>query len=165
MIQKITCRKSKILLLLVMSIYLQACGGTRTVKIDSTPSGASVIADGRHIGTTPMQIDAEEVFPPRWYSGNYMVKGNLALQKEGCNKVIMSVDDAVLSKGINKTLDCQQDAVITEGAKQAPVVNSNAVMTEQDVEQRLNKLKKIYDKGLISKEEYQEQRLRILNQL
>lgn len=165
MIQKITCRKSKILLLLVMSIYLQACAGARTVKVDSTPSGASVIADGRHIGTTPMQFDAEEIFPPRWYAGNYMVKGNLELQKEGCNKVIVSVNDAVLSNDINKTLDCQQDAVITEKVKQAPTKNSDAVVTEQGVEQRLNKLKTIYDKGLITKEEYQEQRLRILNQL
>ena len=133
MTQKTTYRKSKILFLLGMSVFLQACGGTRMVKIDSEPPGANVIADGKHIGTTPMQIDTEMVFPPRWYGGSYMVKGNLELQKEGCNKIDMSVNDLVLSKDINKTLDCNQGMVKNNEAKQAPVVNTDAVMTEQDI--------------------------------
>jgi len=164
MIHKISFRKGKVLFLLGVSIYLQACGGTRMVNVDSVPSGANVIADGKHIGTTPMQFSAEEVFPAHWYSGSYMVKGSLELEKEGCNKMEMSVNDFVLSKDINKTLDCKQDLVIKEGAE-APVVDSSSTKTEKDVEERLNQLKDIYEKDLITKEEYQEQRLRILNQL
>jgi len=165
MTQKTTYRKRKILFLLGMSVFLQACNETRMVKIDSAPPGANVIADGKNIGTTPMQFDAEAIFPPHWYGGSYMVKGNLQLEKEGCNKIDMSVDDRLLSKDINKTLDCKQGVVINDEAKQAPVVNPDAVMSEQDIEQRIDKLKDIYDKGLITKEEYQEQRQRILNQI
>lgn len=162
MTRKNTCR---ILFLLAISIYLQACNATRMVKIDSSPSGADIIADGKHIGITPMEINAEEVFPPRWISGSYMVKGSLELQKEGCSKAEMSVDDLVLSKDISRTLDCKQDMIIKEKSEQASTVNSSSMITEEDIEQRLNKLKNIYDKGLITKQEYQEQRLRILNQL
>ena len=144
--------------------FISACASERLVTIDSSPQGADVIADGKKIGVTPMKVIPDDVFPPRWIGGSYMVKGNLELVKQDCEPVSMEVNDNVLSKPVNKELKCTQQASV------APAVTSENASspqpkTNKNVEQRLEKLKGLHDKGLITDQEYQTQRQRILNEL
>jgi hypothetical protein len=170
-------------------LLLQGCGsGRKGITIDSVPQGADILADGKKIGNTPMQIKQDDVFPPHWYGKSYMVKGLLEIKKEGCEDVSMQVDDLVLSKDIKKNLTCKtvamQKAPVAEKpatkkpVSQKPVAKKAApaavpakvepkspAKASSDIEDRLTKLKDLRDRGVISAEEYSEQRKRILESL
>jgi len=163
-------------------LLLQGCGSSRKgITIDSDPQGADILADGKNIGKTPMHIKQDDVFPPHWYGRNYMVKGVLEIQKEGCEGVSMEVNDLVLSKDIRKSLTCepgmmQKAPVAAKPVKQkaAPAAAPAAVepkaaakdsSVDTEIENRLSKLKDLRDRGIISSKEYTEQRKRILESI
>ncbi|MFV2005382.1 MAG: PEGA domain-containing protein [Gammaproteobacteria bacterium] len=179
-------------LLLLSLLVLQGCGsGRKGITIDSEPQGAEILADGRNIGKTPLQIKQDDVFPPHWYGRSYMVKGQLEIKKEGCEDVRMEVNDLVLSKDIKKNLSCKpgvtplapvadvpvkKEAVKQKATTQTvvpaavpatvdskPAPKSSKSNTE--IENRLAKLKDLRDRGVISAKEYSEQRKRILDSL
>ncbi len=179
-------------LLLLSFLILQGCGsGRKGITIDSEPQGADILADGKNIGKTPMKIKQDDVFPPHWYGGSYVVKGQLELKKEGCEDVKMEVSDLVLSKDIKKNLSCNPEMtqlapVAKTPAKQEPASQKTtmkkaapAVVPAMDdpkpapksgkigdeIENRLSRLKDLHDRGVISTKEYAEQRNRILNSL
>lgn len=182
-------RKILIIGLLASSLLLlQGCGSRKGITIDSEPQGADILADGKKIGNTPMQIKQDDVFPPHWYGGSYMVKGLLEIKKEGCDDVSMQVNDLVLSKDIKKNLTCKQVAMqkapvaekpaekktvsqkpavqkAAPAAAPAKVESKPPAKVSSDIESRLTKLKDLRDRGVISAEEYSEQRKRILESL
>ena len=146
------------------TFYISACASDRLITIDSSPQGADVIADGKKIGVTPMRIIPDDVFPPRWIGASYMVKGNLELIKQDCEPLSMEVNDAVLSKPVNKELKCAQQGSVAPAAA-AEVGSPPEKKLNTNVEQRLEKLKGLHDKGLVTDQEYETQRQRILNEL
>ncbi len=115
-------KKMIIAVMLSLSLlFLQGCGsGKKGITIDSAPQGADILADGKKIGKTPMQISQDQYFPPRWYGTSYQVKGQLALQMEGCEPVSMEVNDLVLSKDIRKDLKCDTKMMQPSPAVHAP---------------------------------------------
>lgn len=185
-------RKLLVLVLLSVSlIFLQGCGsGRKGITIDSDPRGADILADGKNIGKTPMEIQQDDVFPPRWYGRTYMVKGQLEIQKEGCEDFNMDVNDFVLSSDINASLKCTPGMMQTETpvtpaaagtevqpaapaaksvtpaatATSSPAKKSSAAGSDE-VENRLTRLKALHDRGVISDEEYATQRKRILESI
>ena len=93
-----------------------------------------------------------------------MVKGNLELVKQDCEPLSMEVNDAVLSKPVNKELKCAQQGSVAPAAA-AEVGSPPEQKLNTNVEQRLEKLKGLHDKGLVTDQEYETQRQRILNEL
>ncbi|GBE08206.1 PEGA domain protein [bacterium BMS3Bbin11] len=179
-------------LLSSLLLLLQGCGsGRKGITIDSDPQGADILADGKNIGKTPMQIKQDDVFPPHWYGRSYMVKGKLEIQKEGCEGVSMEVNDLVLSKDIRKNLTCkpgiiQKAPVANMPGKKKPVTQKPAAQkavpaaipvtvesrpavkassVDDEIENRLSRLKGLRDRGVISSKEYTEQRKRILESI
>lgn len=150
--------------LLVCVFYISGCASNRLVTIDSKPQGADVIADGKKIGVTPIEIMPDDVFPPRWIGSSYMVKGKLELVKQDCEPVSMEVNDAVLSKPVSKDLKCSEQSK-TVPAVAAEPVSAAKQAKNANIEQRLEQLQGLHNKGLISDEEYQAQRQRILSEL
>jgi len=179
-------------LLSSLLLLLQGCGsGRKGITIDSDPQGADILADGKNIGKTPMQIKQDDVFPPHWYGRSYMVKGKLEIQKEGCEGVSMEVNDLVLSKDIRKNLTCKPEtiqkapvanmpgkkkpvtqkpaaqkaapAAIPATVESRPAVKASSV--DDEIEKRLSRLKGLRDRGVISSKEYTEQRKRILESI
>lgn len=149
---------------LVSSILLMSCETNRVITIDSAPQGARVIADGRDIGKTPLKIEPDDVFPPRWIGSNYMVKGKLELKKLQCEPVSVKVNDLVLSKDISQQLTCSEKQVTQTNAPANPQ-NGKSLPRKDNITQRLEKLNQLHKKGLVTDEEYKTQRLRILNEL
>ena len=114
-------------LLSVSLVFLQGCGsGRKGITIDSDPRGADILADGKNIGKTPMEIQQDDVFPPRWYGRTYMVKGKLEIQKEGCEGFNMEVNDFVLSSDINASLKCAPGMMQTETPAAPAAVGTEA---------------------------------------
>ena len=148
--------------IILTSTLLGACTSGHMITIDSEPPGAEILANEKPIGKTPKKIVADDVFPPRWYGGSYMVKGKLGLEKEGCQKYQMDVNDTVLSKDIKATLNCSE--VPSHSKPPVSAVPAKATVP-QGVEQSLQQLKDLYDKGVITEQEYQSQRKRILDKI
>lgn len=173
---------SKALLLLLLPVLIGACAGlgssSYTVRISSTPSEATVIANGTEIGKTPMVITPDQAFPPKWQGMAYQSAGTLALKKTGCKDYFKAVNDSFLSKDIHITLECSgegdtrtsADPGVTEGKDskpkemKAPPASSGS-MKGGYIEQRLTELQRMYKKGLITEDEYQATKKRILNEL
>jgi len=180
-------------LILSSLLFLQGCGsGKKGITIDSEPQGADILADGKNIGKTPMHIKQDDVFPPHWYGSSYMVKGELEINKDGCEGFSMKVNDAVLMDDIKASLKCSPGMMKAAPAAAEPVekavndtpaastaepvkpaapakadstVTPKPVTMDADIEGRLTKLKSLRDRGVISADEYSAQRKRILDSL
>ena len=175
-------KKISKLLLLVTPLFLGACAGlgssSYTIRISSTPSDAVVIANGTEVGKTPLVISPDQTFPPHWQGMAYQATGTLALKKPGCKDYYKTVNDGVLSKDIHINLECSGDVTATPAAEsdhttekatpkyEAPIpADPSHGKATTAIEQRLLELQRLYKKGLITEQEYQATKKRILNEL
>lgn len=177
-------------LILSSFLFLQGCSGRKGITIDSDPQGASILADGKNIGNTPLHIKQDDVFPPHWHGTSYMVKGQLEIQKEGCDSFNMEVNDFVLSQDIKASLDCRPGAAqsmsvpdtvsdmpevkdtkaVSDVPAPAPVraeppASAQSSTADDEIEKRLTRLKDLHVRGVITSKEYADQRKRILDSI
>ena len=152
----------KVAVICLCSLLVAGCGsvptaGERRVSITSKPSGARVSASGAEIGTTPLTIRPDEVFPPRFVGFDYRAAGTLSVAKPGCRTHRQPVDDAVLSKDVHVVLACDPTA-----SSPAPPAELDA---GQSIAARLQRAERLRERGLITVEEYRRARARILDEL
>lgn len=150
-------------------------GGHATVSIDTTPEGATAFADGRRLGVTPLTVVRDEAFPPRWHDMEYRVSGTLTLRKAGCRPEQVPVSDPVLSHPVHVRLHCDAQAGQTPspssgapagGSADAPAsAPAGGPTARGSAEQRLQRLRRLHDQGLVTDGEYRRIRQRILNSL
>ena len=133
-------------------------GGVHTIRVLSEPPGATVLADGRELGTTPLVIRPDEVFPARFVGREYRYAGTLALRRPGCRPWSVQVDDAVLARDVVARLECSPGAA-------APARGKPTVSGEDPVAERLRRARRLHEEGLITDEEYRALRRRILESL
>jgi hypothetical protein len=146
----------------VATLALQGCLSV-PVNLRSEPAGATVLANGKAIGTTPMQIYADRVFPHKRKGLDWHRQGTLTLQRPGCTPKTMEVDNDLLKQSLTVDLECRPDAPITVAplpAQAAPALPATGATA-----QRLEELDDLRSKGLITPEEYRSIRKRILDQL
>ena len=155
--------KTKTPLILSMMLLLPACGQTPLVHADadainvsSEPSGASIYVMGKMIAETPAVVDLSAVYPVTYaqeLQGDY---GRVTLKHEGCEDRIITLSSGMMSSGLKAKLDC-----VTAEESQVAVPASAA----KPVAQRLQELQALKEKNLLSNEEYQTIRNRILDSL
>jgi len=136
----------------------------RIITVTSSPSGATVKANGDKLGETPLKVNIDKSFPRRWvpaedYGIVYRVSGKLIIGKSGCDDYTIPVSNTAPAEDIDVTLVCTEEEPAPSAAETAEPVIS------EDVEQRLKKLEKLYRDGVISADEYQQHRNRILGEL
>jgi hypothetical protein len=130
-----------------------------TIKIQSEPSGAEVYVMGEKIGVTPLNINPKDVFPNTYQKEKEPLYGKVTLKKTGCSDFTRSVSSEISNVGLKAQLECtDMNAALAKTSKDAPRIN-------ETVEQRLDKIKNLLDKGLITEEEAKNARARILNDL
>lgn len=171
----------------VVALAVAACSSVpmkgHETRIESTPAGADVYADGVKIGKTPMSIQPNEVFPPKWQNWEYQASGVLIIRKAGCEEYAVRVNDGLLRKGIQAKLDCsmkpvrKQEVTSTEEkgpVSTTPVPGRPGVVTNGaarkaagsgDIEMRLKEAERLFKKGVITRDEYEKTRARILKEL
>ena len=130
--------------------------GDKPIKIESIPTGAEVYVMGENIGMTPFQISHEDVFPNIYPHEKESLYGRVTLKKAGCADLTRTISTEISSNGLRAQLDCKDSSPKQSGA--APVVS-------ETIEQRLNRIKDLQSKGLITDEEAKRARERILNEL
>jgi len=138
--------------LLASLFSLHGCGPIISdpdmVSIESEPTGATVYAMGKEVGVTPLKIRQEVVFPMNYKPEDRDLYGTVLLRKRGCKDFRQHVSSDDYRYGLRATLDCGQKKVVAKS-----------------VEQRLQQLKELHDKGLITDEEEKTTRQRILDGL
>ena len=153
---------------ITMALTLQGCLSI-PVNIRSEPSGATVLANGEVIGTTPMQIYADRVFPHQRKGLDWHRQGTLTLERPGCTPETMEVDNDLLKRSLTVDLECRPDApVITTSqavAARPAAAPQPATRPSGGTAQRLQDVEELRRQGLISVDEYQSIRRRILEQL
>jgi len=152
----------RIIYLVAITLLLQACvGGSvkpqQQASVTSSPVGASVYAGDKVLGVTPLIYDLYDAFPAGWANASYQAQGVLAIKKDGCEDFTLKVSDYILSKPLHADLKC-----IEASHEQKPTA---AELTPSTIERRLKELKGLYDKGLVTKEEYGIARKRILDEI
>jgi hypothetical protein len=147
----------------------------RIITITSSPSGATVRADGNRLGETPLKVNIDKSFTRRWvpaedYGIVYRVSGKLIIGKSGCDDYTIPVSNTAPAEDIDVTLVCTQQAPAPSPAETEEKATPGWPATADpaisgDVEQRLKKLDKLYRDGVISADEYKQHRNRILGEL
>lgn len=156
---------------LALSAILAGCassGGSESsagrIKVSSDPIGATVMADGNEIGTTPLEMAPASHFRSGFVGFSYRYTGKLTLKKAGCDTWSTEVNDYILSKDVHAKLKCDPNyrpvATPSAGTGSAPSVNPGEHAAE-----RLERIEALRKKGLISDEEYKQLRMRVLEKL
>jgi hypothetical protein len=136
------------------SADLFPAAGNNPIKIESVPSGADVYVMGEKVGVTPLQINHKDVFPNTYPRDKEPVYGRITLKKDGCADFTRTVSGEISNAGLHAKLDCA-------GIDPAGAVPHSS----ETAEQRLNKIKDLLNKGLITEEEAKKARERIIKDL
>jgi PEGA domain len=141
-----------------VSNYFPAAGDN-PIKIESDPSGAAVYVMGEKVGVTPLKISHKDVFPNIYPKEKESVYGRVTLKKEGCSDFTRTVSAEISNVGLRAQLDCgDMNPTPSRTPRDAPRIS-------ETVEQRLDKIKDLQNKGLITEEEAKKAREHILNDL
>lgn len=151
-----------------LAMALQGCLSI-PVNLRSDPAGATVLANGEVIGTTPMQITADDLFPHQRKGLDWHRDGTLTLQRPGCTPKTLDIDNETLKRSLTLELECRPDApALIAPAASAAAANAAAAPAKQPngaAAQRLEELEGLRSENLITAEEYRSIRKRILDQL
>ncbi len=166
------------LLALAVTASLAGCaanqiGPANRITIDSEPQGAQVLVADKQIGVTPVVVVLDDVFPMHWTSRTkkddegfafYRRLDTLTIKQAGCETYSAELDTKDLEHDIKIALKCDPNYKPPVAA--APPGNARAQPAQADtIEQRLQRLEALKQKGLISDEEYRIQRQRVLGEI
>ena len=160
-------------LALAVTAMLPACathhaGPIDRITIDSEPQGAQVLVAEKPVGVTPLAVVLDDVFPMHWTArtakdtegfGFYRRLDTLTIKKEGCEPYTAQVYSVDLAHDIKINLKCDPNYKPPLATKPATPA------TADSLEQRLQQLESLKQKGLITNDEYRVQRQRILGEI
>jgi len=153
----------KVIIFLATAILLlQACADNsvkqlQQASVTSSPVGATVYAADKRLGVTPLMYDLYDAFPAGWANSSYQAQGMLVVKKSGCEDFTLKVSDYILSQPVHADLKCDES---NNEQKSGDVPSPSAT-----IEKRLKELKGLYDRDVITKDEYSVARKRILDEL
>jgi PEGA domain len=130
--------------------------GNNPIKVESVPSGADAYVMGEKVGVTPLEISRKDVFPNIYPGNKESVYGRITVKKDGCSDYTRTVSAEISNGGLHAKLDC---------GDMNPAFPGTATHSGETVEQRLDKIKDLLSKGLITEEEAKKARARVLNDL
>ena len=138
------------------------------VALETNPPGASVITLGRIIGKTPLRVEENDIFPVIYASELKPIYGKVRFKKKGCKQVSRRVTPEDIVTGIKIDLECgdkpatQQAAITDQDADFDPSVNTPLFSSGNNVKVRLLRVKDLLEEGLITQQEADAIRQRIL---
>ena len=165
-------RHTLTLLAFALTAILTGCaansiGPVDSITIDSEPRGAEVLVSDKPIGVTPVVVVLDTVFPMHWTSRTkkddegfafYRRLDTLTIKRAGCDTYSALVDTSDLARDIKISLKCDPNY-------KPPVATSAQPAEASTIEQRLQRLETLKQKGLISDDEYRTLRKRVLGEI
>ena len=157
-------------------LLLQGCSNFSTlskhgeIAVGSEPSGASVYVMGKVLGSTPLVVRHQDVFPVVYTPDQQDLYGMVILKKDGCQDYLQQVNSTILKRGVKAKLDCTKVSAQKKSTQtQIPQVDQPSIRVPApaptSIKQRLIRLDELSQDGLITDEEYGAARRRILDEL
>lgn len=181
--------KNKICLAVAWAAFTLGTGGAQAATllpktsdrlvVESTPPGAEIWIMGKREGVTPLVLPIKKVFPEKFKSDEIGLYGRVRLVKTGCESVILPVSNDALANGMKVKLKCAEVAPAAApyvapatgygagpgGSASALVPAAPTPALPLSVKERLQQLQDLRRDGLITEDEYQSVRKRILDSL
>lgn len=166
--------------------------GEMPLHIETIPSGATVYIMEKAIGETPIDITQSQLYPPAYESSKRDLYGKINIRKRECDDYTQRVKYQDFTKGLKIQLVCgelsakreiiEQDETKPADAENRPVEKNERVeeqpkalnnsenkakqtISDNSIKQRLIRLESLHQENLISDEEYQSARKKILSEL
>lgn len=136
------------------------------ILIRSDPPGAAVMALGKTWGVTPMRLKVREAFPALYRPEQPYIGMAVHLSKAGCAEFRVPIHRRSIPAEIHAELDCEpavQAAGPSSPAReptQSPA--RDEPMNPPGVRTKLQELEQLRREGLVSEEEYQRLRRKVL---
>ena len=156
------------------------------IAVGSEPSGASVYVMGKVLGSTPLVVRHQDVFPVVYTPDQQDLYGMVILKKDGCQDYLQQVNSTILKRGVKAKLDCTKVSAQKKSTQtqipqvDQPSIRAPAPIPQVDqpsirvpapapmptsIKQRLIRIDELHQDGLITDEEYGAARRRILDEL
>jgi hypothetical protein len=144
-----------VLTLLSMAVLLCGCFD-KTVIITSNPTDAGVYSNQDRLGNTPLLTSKNEIMP-LWTYYLIFTQSVISIRKPGYEDYMVNVNEYTLPGEIH--------ADLVPIKAQGQFGNGKTPDVKESLENRLFTLQQLFDKGAISKEEYDAKRKEILGGL
>jgi hypothetical protein len=125
----------------------------KIVQITSDPTGAEVLSNLERLGTTPLSTSKDEIMP-FWRSDMVPTYAVLTIRKSGFQDYKVRVSEYDMPDNINANL--------FPSPAQGQIINNETSGQKESIENRLAAIKRLYDKGTVTKDEYESKRKEIL---
>lgn len=150
------------------------------VRVTTNPAGATVYANDKALGVTPLTITPGREWTSGFVTGKdvgmvYQYTGTITIKKPGCETYTAEVNDPMLYNDISIDLTCDRNFRPAAGDEPradgqtapayAPAVRAEYETPEEIMARRLRRLEGLRSRGLITEDEYRAVRQRILNEL
>lgn len=156
---------------------------SKQIRVTTNPPGATVYANDKVLGVTPLTITPGNEWNTGFVTGKdvgmvYQYTGTISIKKPGCDTYTAEVSDPMLFNDIAIDLNCdpsyRPSARMPSGDDQTapayapagtPAYPADWETPEEIMARRLRRLEGLRSRGLITEDEYQDVRQRILNEL
>ncbi len=175
----------------VLAVLITGCNAIGTVtqdgsadtriQITSEPSGATVYLMGKKTGVTPITVSERDIYPVSYAPETEKYYGKIMLRKEGCKEFSRRLTRSNVYEGLTAKLDCGTRAANEQVPDQLPEAQpplapapapartpypgdpaASSDVPAQQLEQ-LRTLQRLQEEGVLTDEEEENLRKRILN--
>lgn len=140
---------------------------SRTFEVRSNPPGAEVrTISGAH-GKTPASITERDVYPNTYPSDRQDLYGIVILDRPGCKEEAVRLGTADIRQGLSVDLDCESAGRRSGPPASPPGKAETRPEAESMPDRRLRQLRvlqELHDEGLLTDDEEERIRRRILDQ-
>lgn len=146
------------------------------IRISSEPSGAKVYLMGKEAGVTPLIISDQDIYPTSYNPAMEKYYGKVQIKAERCKEYSKRLTRSDVKNGLVAKLDCgvnlfadpsqqasEVDVPQRETATMPATVNRDRKTSPALRLQQLKSLQQLHDEGLLSAEEEEKLRRRIIN--
>ncbi len=145
--------------------------GRGPVALETNPPGASVITLGRILGKTPLRVEERDIFPLIYANELKPIYGKVRFKLKGCKTVTRQITPEDIAAGVKVDLECGAAATRKQAASDNNRTSSDSFDTsinaplysgDNNIKVRLLRVKNLLEEGLITQDEADAIRKRIL---
>ncbi len=145
--------------------------GRGPVALETNPPGATVITLGRILGKTPLRVEENDIFPSIYANELKPIYGKVRFKLKGCKQVSRQITPEDIAAGVKIDLECGEAATrkTADSANRSSdndnfdtSINAPLYSGDNNIKVRLLRVKNLLAEGLITQDEANTIRRRIL---
>lgn len=143
--------------------------GRGSVALETNPPGATVITLGRILGKTPLRVEKQDIFPLIYTNEMKPIYGKVRFKLKGCKQISRQITPEDIAAGVKIDLDCGETATHKAAASDNSdddtadtAIDTPLYSGDNNVKVRLLRVQNLLEEGLITQNEADAIRQRIL---